>query len=100
MSETKALSVSFALTLPPEDSGRKSLEAVIFAPSNYVQVWTRESWDLESGQGESAWVLVTHHDSTWRQSLEGILNKWKPVGFSNHIKWFKVVDPRSFLPKP
>ena len=89
--------VRVKVPVPGGFEGYAQKTLVIYAPSNYVQVWSRQEWDMvpseglldneEEGlkegyvKGSTPWTKLAHHDSCWRegvreftQSLENALS--------------------------
>lgn len=123
--EPKAMKVTLGLKTDKGEEGYRNLEMVIFAPGNYVGVWTRETWDVipedeldvdDDGdtfirkdspgyrKGKSDWVQRSYHDSGWRNDGVGRVlsenrDRISTIQAINH--WFELVDPEKLgLPKP
>lgn len=85
------------------EEGYRHIELLIYAPSNYVQVWVRDTSDVipledMEEQGEemvpkkgtgytksaTEWKLIGDHDSCWRDAVEKLLKDRKNdiIGFS------------------
>lgn len=120
-----AMKIVFKTTIDHRiEEGYRYLELVIYAPMNYVQVWTRTTWnvipieDLEddntgSGDtrvkvgkdyqtGESAWRKVADHDSCWRDSVRDLLREYEHSiqVFEGGEDWYTVVPVSGLgLPK-
>lgn len=104
--------MTFALPTGVTEEGYRNLEVVIYAPMNYVQVWTRETADVishedmeyDEAQDEyfvkkgkdyvksaTPWKCVADHDSAWRSGLENIFREYNLICFSGPNPWFTVV---------
>lgn len=102
-----------------KEEGYRYTDLLIYAPSNYVQVWARDRWnvcpleDMEYDepamdmvpkpgkdyvQGETEWRMLTDHDCAWRE--DGIrrflrvyraeLMRFATIGLHD---WYKIVPP-------
>lgn len=105
------------ITLPTSlnEEGYRDLEIVIYAPMNYVQVWTRETAnvisheDMEYNEADdemyvkkgkdytksaTPWEKVSDHDSAWRSGLENIFSRRSGylLCFSGPNNWLHVVE--------
>lgn len=74
----KAMDVGFGLNANHEvEEGYRHLFIRILATSNYVTVMMKESWNVlrhgetEYEQGNTGWILASHHDSCWREDGVG-----------------------------
>lgn len=111
----QAFKMTFALPSKKGEEGYRNLEVVLFAPQNYVQVWTRETWDVipeedldvdEDGEtfvkkgkdyqkGAAPWKQVANHDSCWRDGLEGILKEYdRQLLTFTGPSWFQLVPAK------
>ena len=96
------------------EEGYRFLDLFIYAPLNYVQVWTRHRSDIillsdmeeEDGEmvpkrgkryknTEEPWMLIADHDSVWRDMVRGFLQKEEKNinGFSGPSPWHHSVPP-------
>ncbi len=114
----QAMLISFAVPCHDDEEGYRTLDMLIYAPLNYVQVWTRERWDViplfdldydEQGEakikrgkkytaGHDPWTKVADHDSCWPEGIENTLKKntARLLTFVGHDTWYQTVDPRDF----
>jgi hypothetical protein len=115
----RAMHVRFSVPIDTEkEEGYRYLDLAIYAPMNYVQVWTRDAWNVipldelayEDDDGEafviagspgyregaSVWKLLADHDSCWRDGVRSLLQQHrnKLSSFSG-AKWFTVVPVTS-----
>jgi hypothetical protein len=89
--EPKALCFSFALSVDCEkEEGYRHLKVVVFAPDNYVQVWSQETWcvrPVEDGEapakpstsyeeGAGDWKKEADHDSCWPEGLRRVFDRY------------------------
>jgi len=113
----KAMLIEFGISLDyDKEEGYRSLELMIFPNSRYVQVWTRETWNVISltdltnegdavplpgkdyVEGATEWKLLSDHDSCWRS--DGVqrfvyenqdkFNVFRGSGFRG---WYQIVTP-------
>lgn len=106
--------MTFAIPLKKGEEGYRNLEVVIYGPTNYVQVWIRETWtvisedDLENTEdgdtyikkgkdytnGADPWKRVSNHDSCWPSGIEDTLRKYgsKLLTFTGPGDWFEVIS--------
>lgn len=98
------------------EDGFRHVDILLYALTNYVQVWMRKRWDVikledmeDAGgdddemvpkkgkdytKGSSEWELVTDHDSCWRDGIRNILDKNRKdiSGFDNISgEWYKII---------
>lgn len=116
----KAMLLSFRTELGPAEDGYRFFDVLIYAPENYVTVWTRTRWDVipetdleddaESGEvypkkgkgyvkGETVWQKIADHDSGWRDGVGRALSTAGLSGFS-HVDgggWYAVVEAAKYL---
>ena len=115
----KALTVSFSVGIDYDtEEGYRQEELLVYGPSNYVQVWVRNRWnvikleDLEYDDdgdgsikpgksystGASDWVMIGDHDSCWRDAVRNFIDKHKnKLNSFSTSKWYEVVDVEDFL---
>lgn len=82
----QAMVVRVKVPTPDGFEGYAQKTLVLYAPSNYVQVWTRQEWEMipvealddESGDllpgwdyevGATPWSKLADHDSCWREGV-------------------------------
>lgn len=110
----KALRIRFKTSIDHDkEQGYRFLDAVIYAPMNYVQVWVRKSWnvipieDLEYDdegdacikpgkdyiEGSGPWEMIADHDSGWTDAIRDIFNgKYGNIlTFSSLGHWYEIV---------
>lgn len=119
--EPKAMMVSFSTGVQKGEEGYRYFDILIYAPQNYVTVWTRKRWNVISEEhleydedsedmvikkgfdyveGASPWTKIADHDSGWREGINdalkdgGDLSTFSPV---DHRGWYSIVDPRKYL---
>lgn len=117
----KAMLISFSTDIAKGESGYRYFDVLIYAPQNYVTVWTRKRWNVISEdhleydedaddmfvkkgfdyeEGASPWEKIADHDSGWRDGVNqalkdgGNLVTFSPV---DHRGWYSTVDPRKYL---
>lgn len=100
-----------------KEEGYRYLELVIYGPLNYVQVWTRTSWnvipleDLEydaeqddhyvkKGKdyqaGASEWKKIADHDSGWREGVRELLREnERNIHVFSGLDWYETVAVES-----
>ena len=98
----KCFHVSFDLYInDEEESGRRWVEFLIYAPTNYVAVFYNEGWNifLEDRQyiSNSHWDLLSYHDSCWREDgvdrfLSNYAGKLSSIDFFVGEKWYSIRD--------
>lgn len=97
------------------EEGYRYLELLVWAPTNYVAVLARRRWNViaraamewNAGEGEdlpkkgtgysdgeSDWVLLSHHDSGWRGGVDRFFRDHggEIVTFAGLGRWAEVVD--------
>lgn len=116
MHNDRAMLVNFRLNIDYEkEEGYRYLDVLIYAPTNYVKVYTRERWtviavdDMETdemgefvpkegkeySEGESEWKRWSDHDSGWRSDGIGrILSQYhdRISMVDSFPQWYRVVD--------
>lgn len=95
LKQRTAFKMTFAKQVPEGEDGYRDYDLILYAPMDYVQVWVRERWDVipldhleydEDGngmvkpgcdyiKGEGPWILITNHDSCWRDGVREFLSK-------------------------
>lgn len=71
-----ALKFRFALINYEKEEGYRNLEILVWVPSNYIGVFSKETWDLWSPKninGKSDLRIWSYHDSCWRDGLRRII---------------------------
>ena len=113
--EQKAFVMEFSLTLDyDKEEGYRTLEVVLYASHNYVNVYTRETWDVipledleyneeddesyvkkgkDYQKGKSPWTLVVSHDSGWTSGVGEILQDRRINTLKSVAAFYKLVDP-------
>lgn len=114
----KAMRIVFKTGIDHDkEEGYRFLELVVYGPMNYVQVWTRTSWnviplaDMEDGddgemfvkkgkayqEGASEWKLIADHDSGWRDGVRDLLreNESNLHVFDRLGDWYGIVEVES-----
>lgn len=94
------------------EEGYRWVEFLLWAPNNYVQVWSRDYWDVapvEDGErttddyskGSDDWVLLANHDSCWRDAVDKFLRERgdRIYSFNPPGGWYKIQEPPKDLPK-
>lgn len=111
--EPKALLIGFRRRIDHDkEDGYRYLDLLLFAPTNYVQVWTRSRAntisleDMEEDDGEmvpkdgkdyestkTEWEMHSDHDSCWRDAVGQVLwdNRESIAGFDSINGWAKVI---------
>lgn len=107
--------MEFAIPTMENEEGYRHFEIVIYAPGNYVQVWTRETAnvishdDMEYNEADdemyikkgkdytksaTPWKKVADHDSAWRSGLEDVLRKetGRLICFSGPKDFLHVIE--------
>lgn len=111
----KAMLFSFAIPTKAGEEGYRDLDVLIYAPANYVGVYTRERWNVinesdlgdddegplpgkDYEKGESAWTCAAYHDSCWSEGIEEILKKRHLLtwGHQPNDSWCQIVDASSY----
>lgn len=71
-----AMRIDFSTKDGPEHKNYTHTELVLFAPLNYVGVYTRNYWTpqtREGTKGETPWRCLCYHDSCWRDEVHNFL---------------------------
>lgn len=101
-----------------KEEGYRHIDLLLYAPSNYVQVWTRERWDVipledleydddgdsyvkkgkDYTKGETEWTMLSDHDSCWRDAVQKLIfdNRHKLASFDGIGSWYKVIPLQIF----
>jgi len=113
--ERRAFHVQFHTRIDYEkEEGYRYIDLILWAPGNYVQVWTRDRWvvipieDLEDEddggpkpgkdytEGASEWKLIGDHDSGWRGSVEKLCSqRQKDIDSFVGGSWYQLVAPKT-----
>jgi hypothetical protein len=113
--EPKAFVMEFGLTLDyDKEEGHRNLVVALYACNNYVNVYTRETWDVipledleyseeddesyvkpgkDYQKGKSPWTLVVSHDSGWTSGVRNILQDKRINTLRADDTFYKLVDP-------
>lgn len=117
----KALLVSFNIQIDhTKESGYRQVDLVLYAPYNYVDVYSRERWNViplehleDDGEGDTfvkagkdyvndfpPWKCLGSHDSGWRGFVDNFLEEYanKITGFEGGRPCFQVVTLASIQP--
>lgn len=102
--EPKALLITFKTTLDYKvEEGYRFLDLLIYAPTNYVQVWTRERSNIyrfddpekRYVETNENWIMHTDHDSVWRSAISNVIGKYedKLLVFDGAAfgSWYKII---------
>lgn len=121
---TQAMLVRFSARIDyDKEHGYRQKEMMIYGPSNYVQVWERDCWDVipledmeedpddsdemvprkgkDYVKGQTEWKLLSDHDSCWREGVQQFLSRNRAVitGLNGLPQrgWYYLEDPPANL---
>ncbi len=105
--EPRAFVVKFSIPIAYEkEDGYRHLDLALYAECNYVDVYTRERWDViplsdiddaskDYTRGNSGWKFVGSHDSCWRSMVEDFIreNASRLNTFDCRDDFYELVNP-------
>ena len=95
------LVVSFCVSFDYEqEQGHRYLDLAIYAPANYVGVYSRSRWNIsektkeEYVEGCSEWKCLAYHDSCWTEGVEIFLkeNESEIICLDTLTDWYEIVN--------
>lgn len=99
----KAMLVSFRTFRHDNDTIYHHADLLIWAPTNYVQVWKREWWTprIEGvPKGETLWTKLSDHDSGWREDgVRRFIRSYELATFGGPLmwEWYSIIDVPEWL---
>lgn len=113
----KAMLIEFRKSIDyNREEGYRRSEMMIYAPTNYVQVWVRDCWNVipladmtdeddavplpGKGyvRGSSEWTILSDHDSCWRD--DGVrryiyqnADELQGFGTLRLNSWYEIINP-------
>lgn len=115
--EPKAFVVSFSTRIDHDkEEGYRHMDLVLYAECNYVNVYSRERWDVipledleyneeddesyvkkgkDYVKGSTPWTLLCSHDSGWTSAVENFLStNASKLNSYEASDLYKLVDPK------
>lgn len=109
---SKVMVLHFSVSVADEFEGYARWTMILWAPSNYLEVWVRKEWnqvpaegldgddDLKPGfeykLGAEPWTILISHDSGWRSTIQDFINQHRHEfltlnEFGTH-DWFSIAQ--------